>query len=556
MTLAQAYQDLVDVARPSPHEGLKQERATLLLWFIRNVFGVDDLEAYDYICDGPDDHGIDGLFLEKGDDEEADVIVAMQSKFPEKAKNVGVNDLKECVAVAAGFKSDSAYDKYFDFKKIEPELAHLLKRYDVRSRLAAGTLKCRVVFVCAGKLTTQARHYAEAVNVDEGAGFLTCYDALDLAPVVKAFKTPQTVTGTISFPAPSRFSAQFPDGKIVFASVAAKDLVQWPGIDDRTLFDLNVRRELRKNPVRTQLDRAIRRTHDHARFLAFHNGLTVVCEKVDDSNPTTLTVKNLSIVNGAQSTVAFRAGQAYLTDQLRVLVKFVEVDPNQQVAREVAVRSNTQNPVTNRNLRARDGVQLRLGLEFAEHFPNVTYETRPDFTNKASGRVIENDEAAQLLCAVYNEMPWLAVKRLALFDAETYPRLFHEGVHADQIVLCDLIADRVQRAKKKFPETYLNSWRLTKIVAVYLVGQLLRTDKQGEVILNDPGVAMKKLPVLEAHLDKLAKFAAATLVGREDARRQKQLDDDYKVDFKRESALKEMASEARKSYLTYVIVET
>src|SRR5206468_5665886 len=137
-----------------------------------------------------------------------------------------------------------------------------------------------------------------------------------------------------------------------------EDIVGWPGIDDRSLFELNVRRELRRNRVRDQLDGAIRRQHDHKDFLAYHNGMTVVCDSVSEQ-PGKLIIRNASVVNGAQSAIAFAraADEGDLTEQLRIFVKFVEVAGRPQLAKEVSWRSNTQNAVNARNLMALGGPQ-------------------------------------------------------------------------------------------------------------------------------------------------------------------------------------------------------
>ena len=42
------------------------------------------------------------------------------------------------------------------------------------------------------------------------------------------------------------------------------------------------------------------------------------------------------------------------------------------------------------------------------------------------------------------------------------------------------------RAAELFPELYRKSWRLTRIVAVYLVGQILQSDATLKAILDEP----------------------------------------------------------------------
>ena len=59
-----AFELITRVANPAESAGLAQPRAILLLWFLRNVHGIDDLEAYEYVCDGENDKGIDGLLYD------------------------------------------------------------------------------------------------------------------------------------------------------------------------------------------------------------------------------------------------------------------------------------------------------------------------------------------------------------------------------------------------------------------------------------------------------------------------------------------------------------
>ncbi len=550
--LQKAYAAVQEVAAPSASEGLKKPRAILLLWFLRHVYGIDDLDAYEFICDGDNDQGIDGLYLEGAEpDESSETLHVFQSKYPDSPKNVGVTEIRQLIGTLEPSGNADALEGLLT-RGVELELEQLIKRFDLVAKLKAGRLTIKGVLVTAGKLTPEARTLITTTNRSRSYPFLTAYDVLDLGPIVEAFRSPTTVKGTVQINCDdqSRFVSKTPQARIAVCRVPVSDIIKWPGIMDRTLFDLNVRRELGKNRVRHALDAAVRRKTDHPNFLAYHNGLTVVCTKFDDSDPRCLVVTDLSVVNGAQSTISFKDNESFVTGNLAVVVKFVEVPSTAQLAREVAIRSNTQNPVNARNLRARDGIQLRLGDEFKEQYPAITYETRPDATVQPQSRhVIQNDEAAQLLTAVFHQRPWLAVKRLLLFEADTYPEVFTPAISASHIVLADVISRRVQDAKALFPETYQRSWRLTHLVAVYLVGQMLRTDKAGLDMLNDPRSALGNRASLQATIDHLVKLAAATLRVRHDAKNRQNLLDDFKVDFKRESELRELASKARDNYL-------
>jgi hypothetical protein len=558
MTLKQAYALISKVASPSANEGLKKPKAILLLWYLRNVMGVDDLEAYEYICDGDNDKGVDSLYLISKDSEEKDTLIIFQSKYPDTAKNVGENEIRSFVGSIAPFRNSQSLQKLVN-SKLEPELLSLIERFDIQKKLENDSLKIRLIFVTAGELTKEARELIESHNTNEGKDFLIAHDALYLAPIIEAFTSPSTVKAkvTVTSPANERFITNIGSGKIAVCAVKAKDIVCWPGIDDRKLFDLNVRRELTKNRVRKALDRSLQKPSDHMNFLAFHNGLTVICEELDDSKPDKLVITNMSVVNGAQSTIAFKANEASLTDNLKIVVKFVEVGSENQVAREVAVRSNMQNPVNARNLRARDGIQLRLEAEFKKYFPKIYYETRPDYSNPSENHTIPNDFTAQLLCSLYSEKPWLAVKRLVLFESENYPTIFTQEITAHHVVLADLINSEIQLLKSEFPESYQGSWQLTRIIAVYLVGQLLRTNDENRALLEHPKIALAKSArtTTEKTIKRLVRFAIAAMKVRHDLKLQEGEFDDFKVDFKREATILELRAKARESYLTYTTVE-
>ena len=80
---------------------------------------------------------------------------------------------------------------------------------------------------------------------------------------------------------------------------------------------------------------------------------------------------------------------------------------------------------------------------------------------------------------------------------------------------------------------------LTSLVATYLVGQLMRSNFQIAQLLESPGVVSDEL--VEGLVDR----AAMVLHERADEHTATDRVDDYKVDFKRESALRSLGSRAR-----------
>src|SRR6266487_5016236 len=145
--LEKAYATVQEVAAPSASEGLKKPRAILLLWFLRHVYGIDDLEAYEFICDGDNDQGIDGLYLEGAEpDDNKDTLHVFQSRYPESPKNVGINEVKQFIGTLEPLSNADALQAMLG-QGVEPELERLIARYDVVAKLKAGRLTIRGVLV-------------------------------------------------------------------------------------------------------------------------------------------------------------------------------------------------------------------------------------------------------------------------------------------------------------------------------------------------------------------------------------------------------------------------
>lgn len=544
--------------------GLKKERAVLLLWFLRNVFGLDEFDAFDFICDGDDDGGIDALYLEEAQGEDdIETLVIFQSYYPETPKNTGAAKLERLIAAANHFKSKAAITALLA-QDLEPALRRLIENFGVvdklsEGRLNDGRLRVRLVFVTTGVLTAPAKAAVNALNEVEGRGYLSTYDLPRLAGIAEVVAAPDSEVETILIRCTkASILVRPPDGRgnrVAVVAVPAEAIAEWDGIEERKLFALNVRGELRRNRVSRQLDAAIRRTADHGDFLASHNGMTITCDHFSEERGR-IVLHKPSVVNGGQSVIAFWRGRndGVLTDELLVFVKVVEVRGRPQLASSVSARSNTQTAVSPRNLVANSGPQRRLLSEFAERFPGILYEVKYDdrLSGAHEGPTIANDDAAQLLCAVYVQEPWLAVKRNALFEADNYPRIFNERITAEHIVLCDLLKQQADSRKSDVPERYRRSWKLTRLVIVYLTSQILRTDDDLKEILDDPAGALDDRTKLDDDLEVPLSAAILTLKKRADRLDREDEDDDFRVDFKNTEQLRILRDQARDAYLTLV----
>jgi hypothetical protein len=113
--------------------------------------------------------------------------------------------------------------------------------------------------------------------------------------------------------------------------------------------------------------------------------------------------------------------------------------------------------------------------------------------------------------------------------------------------MCNLVGEAVDSKKNEFPSTYRSSWRLTRIVAAYLVGQMFRAaDEDGvRAYFETPEAVLVDRPAVRSELQKLASLAAATLRMRRAAMERERAVDDYNRQFKNEECLRELGAKAQ-----------
>jgi hypothetical protein len=529
--MALADQDLRDILTASIRSQGDDARpeAQTLIWFLQHVMAVEPLDAYEYVFDEPG-LPVDGLLIQDAEDvDEPATLFVFEVKVPPSNGSVGVPAVKQAI------KARDAISQLAG-ERGGGEFSSAAVRLRLAERLRAGDLRPQATLVTTARLTVGGRREAVAANV-------RVFDLPFLGAVAQALEIEGLRPGsvTVHADAEKRFVSKTSIGRIAVCAVQAAEIAAWEGIRDRSLFGLNVRGQLKQNRVRSGLAEAIEDPRDHPNFLAYHNGLTVVCRRFK-VNDLAVRVEDLSVVNGAQSVIALYEHRDKLTDSMEIPVKFVEVGDDRQLPAEVARRSNTQTAVNPRNLRSLDGRQRFLAEDFKEHFPRYRYVTKPDAGHDEPGEPIQNDAAAQWLCSVYAQRPWLAVKRTELFRAPAYSLVFPSYVRAAHIVFCKKVREAVEGKKPLFPSDYRGSWALTTLIALYLASQVLREGDSTRDWLQDPEATLRRED-LGLTLEETASFVAQFLTDYNNWRVDQAGFDDFKVDFKNRSTLVSLAAD-------------
>ncbi|MCJ7706114.1 MAG: AIPR family protein, partial [Anaerolineales bacterium] len=271
--------------------------------------------------------------------------------------------------------------------------------------------------------------------------------------------------------------------RLVYAAIPAKELVRLPGISDTRLFAQNVRLGLGKTRVNKEIIEAVRDPADHASFLAFHNGLTLVAKylRIKDGS---IRMNNYCVCNGCQSLLAFYNNRGALTDAIEVLVRIVKVTRDRALADDIAYRTNNQNPVSLRDLHSNDETQLQLRAEFdASYGCFATYSIKRG--EPAPATELSNEYAGRLLLALQAREPWSSHQKYRVFG-DLQDKIFRYGISAHHIRLAQLISEQVQQACAAVSMERVRDYSLTAFVVLYLVGEMLRESADGLQLLKDP----------------------------------------------------------------------
>ena len=339
--MAKRDHELISLQAQEFKVGDRTDSAALLAWFLRAVWRLDPTDIDDAVCDGGGDKGIDALVV---DDDLHEIVVFQSKHHASGSGQQGDKDVKNLFGAAAYFTSAGAVDGLLSSKP-NPELRRLLLRQNVRERVADGAHVTRMVFVTDGTLDRAGRDYVSAV-----AGSLPDLEAWDqprLAAIAQRTRAPELRPVQVKLQAVAApTQTKLGESRLAVGLVPAKQLVdRLPDIDNLLLFDRNVRLSEGRSRVNRDLAKTVSDPTEHAFFPAYHNGITVLTHGLTVRGRT-LTLKDVTVVNGCQSLLTLVEHKTELTPGLNLLVKVVEVPEQATLSRRSRTARTIRTPST------------------------------------------------------------------------------------------------------------------------------------------------------------------------------------------------------------------
>jgi hypothetical protein len=479
--MSQTDYDSVNEQLDEYRVGARTDSAALLAWFLRAVWRLDVEDVDDAVCDGGGDKGIDALVV---NDDLREIVVFQCKHHKAAAGKQGDKDIKNLFGAVAYFKTPQAVDGLMASSP-NNELRRLILRQDIRERVVAGSHVTRMVFVTDGTLDPAGRDYVAAISGQDPE--LEAWDQPKLAVIARRTQAPdlRPVDVKLKAIAPPT-QAMLDNSKLAVGLIPARELVsKLPDIDNMLLFDRNVRLSEGHTRVNRELAATVKDRSEHVFFPAYHNGITMLTHGLSVRGAT-LSLHHVTVVNGCQSLVTLHENQASLSDDLQLLVKVVEVPEQSGLIEMITYRSNNQNPVDIRDQRSTDVVQRDLQRAVHEAFGSAfAYEIREGETLKAA-QVLDNQEAAQLLMAVYKHEPWSAVRKVRLFETDNYRKIFDREVTAARLYLLRQVADLVLSKRGDLRDDLAASFASVRFTLAYLLAQVAAESNDGQELFEKP----------------------------------------------------------------------
>ncbi len=449
------------------NDGLSPSRA-FISYYLCLFFRLDYGDERDFICDKPNDKGIDAIYV----NDETEEIYFIQSKFgdstPEKYyksdKSIGDKDPSQFLGSVEKFKTKEGIDTILNSSKTAKELKDLITDLQLKNKTH---YDFRKIFITNGK------HNQDSLDIKES----TSIEFVLLNDFEQEYNRYMSIINSTK-PSPINFEF-YPVGKTIISSsydsiiclMKVKDLVQIDGISDYTVFTENVRGWLGRNRVFKSITKNLKDpSFQQEKNILYHNGITIICSRIEKKDDK-VSIFDLSIVNGCQSTYAYYMNRDYLKNSNQVLVKIIALKDHPTIDKKNIVHfSNNQIAV-----KASDLVSLS---DNSQYIKNIFLEKDKDWCIKIKDgrdseeckdkKIIKLSQLAQYVASFYNVGHIRAANKNKLIETsyyEVFNGIEYEHIKIVLILaeLFDIAVEELKTSKTSNQERLLNSYHLTKL---------------------------------------------------------------------------------------------
>jgi len=364
-TLEKRYLGKIDLQDLNKKSKIEKENAfltrSLAAFSLSQLAGIDDLTSAASVVDGYDDNGIDAIYFDNNDKK----VYIVQSKWMNSGKDSPKQgDVQKFLK---GFKEflNADFSQFNEkFKRMSGKLNDAL--YDAQVRFI-------LVITYTGSQPLAEKHarrdIENLINSLNDPIELVTYQVLsqkELYNAAAGFAEGLPINLDILI----RDWGQIDEPYLAYyGQLDAVDIASWWQAYSDRLFAPNLRKFLGSTEVNESIIATI--TDNPEKFWYFNNGITILCDKVEQkpigkgsTKSGVFECKGVSIVNGAQTVGSI--AKAFSTNpdkvrQARVSTRLISLaDCPEGFATEITRAANTQNKIERRDFVSLDPEQKRL----------------------------------------------------------------------------------------------------------------------------------------------------------------------------------------------------
>ncbi|MCA4776093.1 AIPR family protein [Empedobacter stercoris] len=456
----------------------RTETSAFIIWYLINYFRLDKQEAIDCVCDQQNDKGIDGIFV----DDEEEIIYLIQSKYsPIDNQMQGDGDIRNFIGAKTWFSSSETIQELLD-SSASKELKSLILSNKL---LQKDDYEVKLVFITNKKFNAHANEFI-SINTD-----LEAWDCELLLSKYTFFADDEIIFPEVDLYLTNKSHIDYNilehlNAKVF--SIPAKQLIKLEGIQDRTLFYKNVRYGVGNTRVNKSIKKNITNDEEHENFFLYHNGITIVCNKLtveEREEDLIIKISNYGVINGCQSLLTLYENREKLTKNLNLLVKVIEIDTSSNLVDDITYFANNQNSISLKDLRSNDSAQRSLQKEFRSLFGNKVGYARKRGEDVKSKITIDKDLTAQLISSFYLNKPQNTHLKQQLFG-DNYSDLFNRKINAEKIFLSYIVYDIIKSNVHLLTDIRIRNYGLALFFFTNSINQILREDNLGKAIIEDP----------------------------------------------------------------------
>jgi len=238
---------------------------------------------------------------------------------------------------------------------------------------------------------------------------------------------------------------------------------------DKGLFEQNFRYFVKNKRIDDNIKDSLSKKRDKFWFL--NNGMIIGCYDFQFDNEK-VTAYKFSIINGCQTATLIGEYKGQNENEDFVIpCKFVKPDKNstpevfERFISEIAESSNSQKPISDRDLKSNKHEQRQLQRELRNHTPPIYLEIKRGESKKRSlqpWQYVINDGYGQLILSYFYQQPGTARngKKKIFADEGIYSKIFKRKIDVNTVI--DLL--KLNQYYIDFLEKYIKQEQYTDVI--------------------------------------------------------------------------------------------